>query len=886
MDTAIISTKINIPIYRKDGVVRPRLLDLIQTSLLNNCKLTLISAPAGYGKTTLVTNWIHLKCLKEEASCQIAWYSLDQFDNSIEQFVSYWLIALQRAEVIDEVFIKNLSSKITFLQPVTIVSELINPIESFNKQIVFVLDDYHVISNPEIHSLLESIIEHLPTNFHLMIITREDPLLPLSRMRVRNQMSEIRARDLRFSVQEASDFFSQTMNLQLNKESVDTLESRTEGWAAGLQLAALAIKNNPDPKKFIATFEGSHRYVLDYLAEEVIGNLSHDVRNFLVQTAFLDRFNMSLCQAITGLDDGGSILEKLVQTNMFIIPLDNEQGWYRYHHLFANFLLTELDDKVHCELSMKAAIWFESNGFERESVQYALASKNDHFAADIIERVLQKGKTWSGGDLHLITKWINSLPDEVFIPRPFLSLQASRLFYLSVNFAKAEKLLDQTEKFLEDRTNFILENKKVLGMTATFRGAIAAMRGETKKAQEHLEMAQPYIDKDDFLTLARSSFSFGQANELMGKTEEAVQNYFDSSRLALKAGVIYLAVNALCTAALAQISQGKLSQAEKTCQEALDLTGNDHIPPHGLALSILGAIAYEKFDLDLAQQFIASGLELSRLGGLKDDLAMGLIFQERVFSAKGDFAESLNSLDQAIGILNAYGIQRFTILGAACCARFQLESGNINLAVSWAEKFMADGNRNHKEYLSEFEELILCRILLESGKLEKVHSFLEPLEQRTLRERRERFHLESMLLLSKYFQVSKNTPQALIWLEKALQSAENQGQLSLFLIEAKSLLNLLPRLRAAAPNLIDTIAGKVHSEELVVSEVINKLIDPLSEQETKVLNLIVAGKSNQEIAAELCISNGTAKWHVHNILRKIGAANRSQAIVLARDLKR
>lgn len=884
MDTDIIGTKLNISINRKDFVIRQRLLDLIQTSISSHNKLTLISAPAGYGKTTLVTNWIHFNCKVQETPCLVAWYSLDQFDNSIDQFIKYWLAALQRVEAVDEEFIRNLLTKMTYMQPEVLISALINQISTINEQIVFVLDDFHVISNTEIHGLVELLIEHLPSNFHVIIITREDPLLPLARMRVRNQMTEIRALDLRFSAQEASNFFSETMNLDLTQESIDTLESRTEGWAAGLQLAALAIKNNPDPKKFIATFEGSHRFVLDYLAEEVVGNLSSDIRSFLIQTSILDRFNLPVCKALTGRDECVFILGKLIQTNMFIIPLDNEKGWYRYHHLFANYLLTELDDQMQSDLYMKASTWFETNGFERESVRYALASKNNHFAADVIERVMQKGKTWSSGDLHMITKWITSLPDDAFITRPFLSLQASRLFYLSVNFEKAEKLLDQTDKFLADQIQPSSEHKKLLGMAATFRGAIAAMRGETKQALDNLLLAKPYIDNDDLLTQARSSFSFGQAYELMGKTEDAVRSYLDSSHLAMKTGVIYLAVNALCTAALAQISQGKLVQAEKTCQAALDLTGNERIPPQGLAFSILGVIAYEKFDLDLANQFIVKGLELSNSGGLKDDLVTALLNQERVNSAKANFSAAKNSLEQANAIIYAYNIPRFNNLGAACAARYQLECGDFNSALKWAETYLVTRDQQQVEYLCEFEDLIACRVFLQTGHLEKISAILDPLEQKTSIEGRARLHLEAMLLLAMFFQANKDQRQALLWLEKAIRSADNQAQHSLFLIEAKALLNLLPRLRYVAPNLIDAILGKVKTEKLLNPDIFNKLVDPLSDQEIKVLNLIVAGKSNQEIAAELCISNGTAKWHVHNILQKIGATNRSQAIVISRNL--
>ncbi len=338
MQTRFLETKFYIPSWREGGVTRPCLLEHLQSGLDERRKLTLVSAPAGYGKTTLIAEW--LGTIANDS--RIAWLSLDESDNDLSRFLGYWVASFRRA---NESLGANAQSLLDMpqLPPLnSFLDGLINDLSALEDSILLVLDDYHLISNSKIHEALEYFLDHQPAQVHLAITTREDPPFPLARMRARGQMTEIRAHDLRFTPQEATQFFNQSMKLDLTPQSVDDLEKRTEGWAVGLQLAGLALQSLPDPQKFIETFRGSHRYVLDYLAEEVLRQQGEEVRRFLAQTSVLERLNASLCNALTERNDSQSVLTRLEQSNLFIIPLDNERGWYRYHHLFADYLRTEL----------------------------------------------------------------------------------------------------------------------------------------------------------------------------------------------------------------------------------------------------------------------------------------------------------------------------------------------------------------------------------------------------------------------------------------------------------------------------------------------------------------------------------------------------------------
>ena len=869
----ILETKFHTPLWRSDGVIRPRLLDQLQAGLVEQRKLTLVSAPAGYGKTTLITSWLSSGT---ELTPRI-WLSLEKSDNDPARFLSYWAAAWNR---ISDLPLENIQDLLDMpqLPPFqNILDEVINPLARFTGPAILVLDDYHTITNALIHEMLAYFLEHQPHQAHLVIITRSDPPFPLARLRARRQMVEVRAGDLRFTEEEASHFFHQSMQLMLEEEDILSLELRTEGWAVGLQLAALALKNLPDPREFVETFRGSHRYVLDYLAEEVIRQQRNDIREFLVQTSILERFNAESCEALTGYPDSQGLLSKLEQDNLFLIPLDDDRVWYRYHHLFADFLRTELSKTETKKLYMKAALWHEEKEFPSEAVQYAIESGDLEFTADIIDRGLRNDAIWSGGNLTLYAAWLDVLPSKAFQSRPALSLNASHILYLSGRFDLAEKQIDQAEQTLHALYSSA-EKDQMLALASFYRGAIASVRGDAQQAIEKITFAQERIPQEHHLQHARGFFSLGLAYELSMQTELAVQNYLKSYDEAQSAGVLFLAIHALGAATQVQISQGELHQAEQTCQQAIHISGGKQIPPLGLIESILGRIAFERNDLAAAEEFLQNGIALSRRGGLMDDVILGLSYLSRLYACQGRETNAFEVAQEVNALVQGFGVERMSMLAAAYIANLQLYTGQVEAAAQWAEGYQtARPSQPH-----EFTDLTLVRVLLKTGAREKAPSILDGLLKRAQAQGHVRTCIEVTILMALFHRAEKDTSAAVDWLSQALRLAAPEGFIRIFLDEGEMLLDLLSKARQAAPELVDAILGSLQAES--GKKPLDQLPEPLSEQELRVLGLIVAGKTNREIANELVISVGTAKWHVHNILQKLSVSNRSQAIARAREL--
>jgi LuxR family maltose regulon positive regulatory protein len=430
------------------------------------------------------------------------------------------------------------------------------------------------------------------------------------------------------------------------------------------------LQSLPDPQKFIETFRGSHRYVLDYLAEEVLRQQGEDIRRFLAQTSILERLNASLCNALTECSDSQTVLTRLEQSNLFIIPLDNERNWYRYHHLFADYLRTELNKSEAAELYKKSALWHEENDLVHEAVRYALVSNDNEFAADVIERALNRHSTWSGGNLALLSSWLDALPTQAIQGRPQLSLNSSRILYLSGRFDLAEKRIAETEQVLRSLPD-TSEREQMLALAALNRGSIFAVRGDVKQAIEQTTFAQSRLPRDNHLAHARAFYDLGLAYELSSQTELAVKNYLQSSIEAKMAGVLFLVIHARCAAAQIQIAQGQLRFAEQTCQEAIQIAEGRHMPPLGLAWMILGEIALERNDLATAEQLLQKGIALAREGGLMDDVVLGLAFLARLHM-HGDTAKALAAMQEVNSIMQAYGIQRMTTHAYAYLARLRL----------------------------------------------------------------------------------------------------------------------------------------------------------------------------------------------------------------------
>jgi LuxR family transcriptional regulator, maltose regulon positive regulatory protein len=885
MTDRLLETKFYLPARRTGDVPRPRLLETLQTGLSENRKLTLVSAPAGYGKTTLITDWLH--SLAEDY--RVAWLSLDEGDNETTRFLGYWISTFGH---IDETLGQDVRSMLGMAQivaPTAVMHTLINELVVFKSPIVVVLDDYHVITNPTLHESIEYFIEHQPRHVHLVMATREDPPLPLARMRTRKQMTEIRAHHLRFTPEESRHFFNHSMRLNLEMESVSTLEERTEGWAAGMQLAAMALQNLPNQQDFIQTFRGSHRYILDYLAEEVLRQQSGEIRNFLFRTAVLEKFNAQLCNAVSGYSDSQNLIFHLEKTNLFIIPLDNERIWYRYHHLFAEYLRTGLTRSEQQLLQEKASQWYEENDLVFEAVKYAFLSGNMELAANVIERVIQKVSAWSSGEITTLVGWLEALPAQLLRARPALSLQASRVWYIRGRIELAEKYLDLAEQALQELPKGGPHTEKLLAIAAVYRSSLAVVRGHLGVALERATYALNQLPEEEFYARSRAAETLGFVHELSGNLEKAGHSLMQASDLGHTAGVSFMALVSRCEAALVQINQGKLDLATQTVQQGIQRVGGKQIPPIGFAWYVLAEIAWERNELSSAEQYLMDGLKLSKQGGLIDDQRYELMSLARLKKSTGDIAAAMSAIEQAHAIVQTFQIPRLVTHCSAHRVRIQLANGMLDRANDWAQEYQELRSSHPVEYTREYEDLTLTRVHLANGEHQKALKILGPLWEQAEAAGRIRTCIEAAILLSLVEHAQNKTTVALEWLVKALIGAEPEGFLRLFLDEGSPIAGLLRKARYAAPKFVDELLRAFSCQTEAATHAAqhpanDQLIAPLSEQEFRVLRLIVAGKSNQEIAGELVITLGTAKWHVHNILQKLGVSNRPQAIARARDL--
>ena len=534
---------------------------------------------------------------------------------------------------------------------------------------------------------MEYFIEHQPTQIHLIISTREDPPLPLASMRASGHMTEIRAHDLRFTPDEANQFFNHSMHLKLAAETVSTLEARTEGWVVGLQLAALALQNLPNPHEFIQTFRGTHRYLLDYLAEEVLRQQDEEIRNFLFQTAVLEKFNAPLCNALTGRSDSQDLLSRLEQANLFIIPLDNERIWYRYHHLFADYLRTGLTKFEQALLQEKASHWYEENDLVFEAVKHAFLSENLEMTANVIERVIQKASAWSGGEITTLVGWLDALPGQLLQSKPALCLHASRAWYIAGRINLSEKYLDLAEQSLKESSTSDLHTRTLLAISAERRAALAAMRGNLSFAIERASYALNQLLEEDLYDRARAGAMLGLAYGLKGDLEKASQLLIKASDLSHTAGVSFMTVMSRCEAALMQITQGRLNLATQTVQQALQLAGKKQIPPLGFAWYVLAEIAWERNELSSAEQYLMDGIKISKQGVLIDDLRFELMMLAQLKKSTGNLAAAMSAIEQAHSICQSFEISRLDLLSSAHRVRIQLANGMMDIVNQWAKQY-------------------------------------------------------------------------------------------------------------------------------------------------------------------------------------------------------
>lgn len=912
MQDALLATKLYIPPPRSESVSRTRLISQLNDSLSQHQgsgrKLTLISAPAGFGKTTLVSEWIdslHSTAKSDgQAGYEIAWLSLDKNDNDPARFLAYFIAALNKTDRGDGPIGQRSLTMIQSPQPLpleAILTSLINEIAVFPGRMIIVLDDYHLAGSPPVDNALTFLLDHLPPQLHLVIATREDPHLPLARLRGRDQLTELRAADLRFTSSETTEFLNQVMDLNLSAEDVSTLETRTEGWIVGLRLAAISMRGHQDIGEFVNSFAGSHRFVLDYLIEEILQHQTADIQDFLLQTAILDRLTAPLCDVLVGQDDSQTTLEMLERANLFIIPLDDERCWYRYHHLFAD-LLNERLHQTHPELiavlHYRASEWFEQHDLTNEAIEHALHAEDFECAARLIAR--QADAIWESGEHAIYRLWLDRLPIEFVFSEPILCTLHAETQFTRGQMNEAVLGLETAEQILAHVTDAKNEQPgtdrlKLLGRIAADKSQIAAWRGDVPSTLQYARQALDLLPENALPWRSVAAITLGDAHSINGEIGEAYQAQLEAREICRAAGITFLLLIANVNLAVTQRQRGHLQQAIDTCQELLQLAnenGMSHTIVVGWCLTIWAEMLAEVNDLDGAIEKASQGVEIAERYGDVGMLSKSYLCLIRILFSKGDMSnaeEIIRKLENiARGANMPPGVPSMI---AAWQARIWLAQGSLDLKARWANDRRLSINED-LTYLREPEHIALARILIDQKQLEDAIGLLHQLEDLAQAGGRTSTTIEILLLQALAFQADGNTAEAISELEHALTLAEPGGFVRIFVDEGPPMARLLydslrhgnhadykHQLLAAFPA---TESAQVDLSKSQSPE--SNIIEPLTEREIEVLGLMAEGLSNREIADRLILSLHTIKAHSRNIYGKLDVHSRMSAVTKAKAL--
>lgn len=885
MDVPILKTKLYIPPARPELVPRPRLTERLNEGA--GRRLTLVSAPAGFGKTTLLSAWV--------SGCgrPVAWVSLDKGDNDPARFWAYFVAALRTVgaevgEVVLAAFQPPAAHGETGFE--TVLTALINEIAAIPQQFSLVLDDYHVIEEQPIHEAIAFLLDHLPPQMHMVIATRSDPPLPIARLRARGQLAEVRAADLRFTPEEAAEFLSRIVGPGLPGDSVSVLASRTEGWAAGLQMAAVSMRGREDVQDFIAGFTGSQHYVLDYLVEEVLQRQSEGVQSFLLQTSILDRLSGSLCDAVTlGLPpqagDGQTMLEKLEHANLFIVPLDDRQCWYRYHLLFADFLRARLrrtNPDLEPELHRRASEWYEQNDLAEAAIDHTLSAGDFERAARLIEREAQG--FLMRGEVNALLGWLEALPGDQLRSRPRLGIAKVWALGLSGQVEIAEAHLQDIERSagLED---------DLAGQAAVLRALLAVQQGDGIRALELVRRASGLLSGDSSFMRGFVTWILGFERYFDGDIAASDQLYTESIEDSQVVGNVFIAMLSIHSLGYQQMMRGRLRRASEIFQRGLQIAKAHGSPPSiSMPYQGLGIISREWNDLEEAEEYLAKSIEFSERW-VAEILADDYVEMARLRQAQGRGREALDYVQKAESLVHEKLVSDKTAADVkAHKVRLWVAQGNLEAASGWTPTG-APGSDQVALFTRQLEESTLARLLIARREFEKAGGVLEPLLRLAEETGWTGFVVENLALQALSLWGQSKTAPALAALRRAVSLAEPEGYTRIFADEGEPMAGLLLTLcRQEAPNsplqryldrLLAAFEPGGRREEVPPA---TEQVKPFSERELEVLRLVAAGLSNREIADEMVVAVSTVKTHVNNIFRKLGVSSRTQAIARAREM--
>ena len=910
MSMSILETKLYIPTLRSELVSRPRLLERFNRAIRSDCKLVLVSAPAGFGKTTLVSEWVHHACIPT------AWLSLDESDNDPCRFWSYLVAALHKVHPGVGDAISAMAQSRPFSCAESLLTDLINKMTARTDPFVLVLDDLYLINEQQLHSGLVFLVENLPSRMHIVVCSRADPPWPLARLRARDNLIELRSSDLRFRPDEVAAFI-QTIRIGLSDEAIATLGARTEGWIAGLKMAVLSMRgqNGEQTAAFLRTFSGSHRFILDYLMEEVLDRQPASTQDFLLKTSILDRLTASLCDAVMGgsgqdafspHQDSQQVLTQVERANLFLVPLDDERRWYRYHHLFAELLRSRLQqtwpDQVPA-LHLLASKWYEKTGLIAEAVRHALDASDTERVVHLVERnVLAMIEE---GTIRSVVRWLDMLSDEMVHNRPWLSVARAWTLANAGRFDLVEPLLQIAEERVEGQD----ERQHLTGHIAVVRAYVASSTGDLSRAARCARAALDILSDEDEMLRGYLYSLLSVALRWSGELDAASRVSFNAIALSRESGDLRILTSVLCDCAALRIVQGQFSEAEALCREALGLAGEYlkqsgwPLPVSGRAHELLGGVLYVWDDLPGAVYHARQGVVLCERWGQPDFLASAYCRLARVLHATGDVAGAMEAIQKATRTANQVSLSYGEHM-AAWEARLWLAQGNTARAVRWARE---SGLRVDDEF--EFERLFryecLARVLVARGRDDPdctARALLLLARLLAIAEQAGAAYLAvRLLVLQAAAWVESQPDRARAALVRALDMAGPQGYIRIFVEERAQLGGLLLPLLArrqrpqqttrgeAVPGYVGRLLSALRAESAKVFPQTtpfqpSTLVEPLSERECEVLQLVAAGLSNREIAQSLVIALNTVKNHLKNIYGKLAVHSRTQAVERARNL--
>jgi LuxR family maltose regulon positive regulatory protein len=914
----LIRTKLHLPFIRPGLVCRPRLQARIAEGLRG--PLTLITAPAGFGKTTLVASCV--------AGCgmPVAWLSLDKNDNQAGRFLNYLVAALQQADNTIGSEAAQLLAAAHQAPPEAVLTSLINDLDAAGGEIALVLDDYQLINSQAVHEQVAFLLEHCPKTFHLVIATRSDPPLPLTRLRARGQMVELRTADLRFTEPEAAQFLNDFMGLSLDTGSVAVLEERTEGWIAGLQMAALSMRGREDVRGFIEGFSGTNRYIMDYLLEEVLASQSPEIQRFLLYTSILERLTAPLCDAVLANDEGAkregddrstrseslfagqsaSILEYLERANLFLVPLDDERIWYRYHRLFADLLRTQLQRSLGAQgvaqLHVRAAEWHAQNGSILEAIHHASMASDD----ERVERFIEQNymELVSRGEQSWIRSWTGKLSKELVYSRPWLCIYEAYSHSWFGELDEADRLLEEAEKRIRSETS-APDARAMQGLLAYVKSRVTAMRGDIHRAIEFCLEAREYTPASNLALQLDTRITLGYEYFLNGDYANASPILHETIRLGITTGAVINTVAASCLMARLVAVQGLLNKSYDTYQiaaQSIPEASGQHLGARALVEIGIADLLCEWNDLDAALVHIRQGLALLPLWGKADDWALAYITLARIHLAQANRSDAIEAVEKATQLIQTRGVfseARHAVEIAQ--VKLWLAQGDFQAAHRWAA---SQGGRSRSDdrfrFENELTHITRARVLIAQNKPDEAIGLLSHLEETARSAGRMGRVIEILLLEALAMREIGDSERAILALTKCLTLAEPEGYVRVFLDEGPPMARLLrsglqrgtwdePRLVEYAGRLLAAFeeGGKPEpaSEPPIQVNGHLPLIEPLSERELEVLRLMATGLSNQEIARQLYLATGTVKAHLHNVYGKLDVQGRTQAIARARELQ-